>query len=173
MKIENVIIVRSILAIVLGFVLVMWPDAAVNYLVILIGILFMLPGLYAIIHHFVRPVDLEGGKRIFPIEAAGSVLLGAWLVSTPTFFVNLLMYVLGGILCVASLQQFRTLIRARKWSQVPLGFYLMPTLLLLTGLMILAYPFDAVANTFVIFGLAILFYGACELINAYKFKKNA
>ena len=83
------------------------------------------------------------------------------------------MYVLGGILCVASLQQFRTLIRARKWSQVPLGFYLMPTLLLLTGLMILAYPFDAVANTFVIFGLAILFYGACELINAYKFKKNA
>ena len=48
----------------------------------------------------------------------------------------------------------------------------MPTLLLLTGAMILAYPFDAVANTFVIFGLASLFYGACELINAYKFKKG-
>ena len=31
MKFENVILIRSALAIVLGFVLVMWPDAAVNY----------------------------------------------------------------------------------------------------------------------------------------------
>ena len=69
-------------------------------------------------------------------------------------------------------QQLISLIRVRKWSHVPFGFYLMPTLLLLTGAMILAYPFDAVANTFVIFGLASLFYGACELINAYKFKKG-
>ena len=41
MKFENVLLIRSALAIVLGFVLVMWPDAAVNYLVILIGVLFM------------------------------------------------------------------------------------------------------------------------------------
>lgn len=172
MRFTNVILIRSALAIVLGFVLVMWPDAAVNYLVILIGVLFMLPALYALIRYFVRPAQPEEGKRIFPIEAAGSLLLGAWLVATPTFFVNILMYVLGGILVIAGIQQMVSLIRARQWSHVPFGFYLMPTLLLLTGAMILAYPFDAVANTFVIFGIASLFYGVCELINAYKFKKG-
>lgn len=170
--IGNATLVRSILAIVLGFVLVIWPDAAVNYLVILIGVLFMLPGLYAVAHHFLRPSSPEEGQRIFPIEAMGSVLLGALLVAMPTFFVNILMYLLGGVLVVAGLQQLIALIRARKWSEVPLGFYLMPALLLLTGLMLLAYPFDAVANTFVIFGLAILFYGTTELINAYKFRKK-
>ena len=82
------------------------------------------------------------------------------------------MYVLGGILVIAGIQQLVSLIQARRWSHVPFGFYLMPTLLLLTGAMILAYPFDAVANTFVIFGIASLFYGVCELINAYKFKKG-
>lgn len=172
MRIGNAILIRSALAIVLGFVLVMWPDAAVNYLVILIGILFMLPGIYALIYYFVRPSQPEEGKRLFPIEAAGSILLGAWLVATPTFFVNILMYVLGGILVIAGIQQLVSLIQARQWSHVPFGFYLMPTLLLLTGAMILAYPFDAVANTFVVFGIASLFYGACELVNAYKFKKR-
>ena len=67
MKFENVILIRSALAIVLGFVLVMWPDAAVNYLVILIGVLFMLPALYALIRYFVRPAQPEEGKHIFPI----------------------------------------------------------------------------------------------------------
>ena len=60
----------------------------------------------------------------------------------------------------------------RKWSNVPLGFYLMPALILITGVMILAYPFGAAANTFVIFGVASIFYGACELINWYKFRKR-
>ena len=64
------------------------------------------------------------------------------------------------------------LISARKWSNVPLGFYLMPALILITGVMILAYPFGAAANTFVIFGVASIFYGACELINWYKFRKR-
>ena len=48
----------------------------------------------------------------------------------------------------------------------------MPALILITGVMILAYPVGAAANTFVIFGVASIFYGACELINWYKFRKR-
>lgn len=90
----------------------------------------------------------------------------------PEFFVNILMYVLGALLVIAGVQQLVSLISARKWSNVPLGFYLMPALILITGVMILAYPFGAAANTFVIFGVASIFYGACELINWYKFRKR-
>ena len=103
---------------------------------------------------------------------AGSVLFGAWLVIMPEFFVNILMYLLGALLVIAGVQQLVSLISARKWSNVPLGFYLMPALILITGVMILAYPFGAAANTFVIFGVASIFYGACELINWYKFRKR-
>ena len=38
--------------------------------------------------------------------------------------------------------------------------------------MILAYPFGAAANTFVIFGVACLVYGISELINWYKSVKD-
>ena len=160
MRSINGAVLRSAFAMVLGFVLVLWPEAAITYLVITIGILFILPGLFAILSYFTRPKNENGEKPMFPIEAAGSVLFGAWLVIMPA------------LLVIAGVQQLVSLISARKWSNVPLGFYLMPALILITGVMILAYPFGAAANTFVIFGVASIFYGACELINWYKFRKR-
>ena len=165
-------VVRGAFAMLLGFVLIVWPEAAIIYLVVTVGILFILPGLFAILSYFTRPKDMFGEKKTFPIEGAGSVLFGAWLVIMPDFFVNIFMYVLGALLVIAGGQQLASLILARKWSRVPWGFYLMPTLVLITGVMILAYPFEAMANTFVIFGIASLFYGICEVINWYKFKKR-
>ena len=109
---------------------------------------------------------------MFPLEGAGSILFGAWLVIMPTFFVNILMYILGALLVIAGIQQLVALISARKWSYVPWGFYIMPILILITGVMILAYPFGAAANTFIVFGIASIFYGASELINWYKFRRR-
>ncbi len=150
----------------------MWPEAAITYLVVTIGILFILPGLFAVLGYFIRPKDEYVEKPMFPIEAVGSILFGAWLAVMPEFFVNILMYVLGALLVIAGVQQLASLISARKWSDIPWGFYLMPVLILITGIMILAYPFGAAANTFVIFGVASIFYGACELVNWYKFRKR-
>ena len=46
MRSINGAVLRSAFAMVLGFVLVLWPEAAITYLVITIGILFILPGLF-------------------------------------------------------------------------------------------------------------------------------
>ena len=168
----NTSIIRGVFAIVLGLVLIIWPEATITYLVMTIGILFILPGAISAISYFSRPKDEFGEKPMFPVEAAGSILLGAWLVIMPEFFVNILMYVLGAILVVAGSHQLISLITVRKWAPVPFGFYLMPTLTFVAGIMILAYPFGAAANTFVIFGIASLYYGCCELINWHKFQKQ-
>ena len=109
---------------------------------------------------------------MFPIDGAGSILFGAWLVIMPEFFVNILMYILGALLVIAGIQQIAMLVSARKWSTVPFGFYIMTALILLRGIMIIAYPFGAAANTFVIFGVASIFYGVIELINWYKFRQR-
>ena len=92
MRSINGAVLRSAFAMVLGFVLVLWPEAAITYLVITIGILFILPGLFAILSYFTRPKNENGEKPMFHIEAAGSVLFGAWLVIMPEFYVNILMY---------------------------------------------------------------------------------
>lgn len=172
MKSLNGSVLRCLFAIVLGLVLVLWPEVAVTYLVILIGICFIVPGMFTLLNYFTREKKEGEPSPMFPIDGAGSILLGAWLVVMPHFFVNILMYVLGGLLVLAGMQQLMSLVAARKWSIVPYGFYILPSLILLTGIMILAYPFETAANTFVIFGVACLIYGISELINWYKFSKR-
>ena len=172
MKRINNSVLRSAFAMILGFVLVLWPEAAVTYLVITIGICFIIPGIFSLLNYFTREKVEGEPSPMFPIDGAGSILFGAWLVIMPEFFVNILMYILGALLVIAGAQQIYSLVSARKWSIVPYGFYIIPALILITGIMILAYPFGAAANTFVIFGVACLIYGISELINWYKFRKR-
>lgn len=172
MRRTNIGILRGVLAIILGVVLVMWPEAAIIYMIMLIGACFLLPGIYSIVGYFLRNKENEVTSPMFPLDGLGSLLLGAWLLIMPHFFVNILMYLLGAVLVLAGIQQIATLIRARKWSIVPYGFYVLPSLILLVGILILVYPMDVMANTLTVFGVATLFYGVNELINWYKFRKR-
>lgn len=172
MRTLNNMILRGSFSILLGLLLILWPEAAINYLLMAIGALFAIPGIISIFSYLSRRGSGPEANPIFPVDAAGSILLGAWLMIMPSFFVNILMYILGGLLVLAGAQQIIQLIMARKWAVVPFGFYLLPTLILVTGVMILLYPFEVMANTLVLFGVAILLYGGCELINWYKFKRT-
>ena len=50
MKTMNYSIIRCICALVIGVLLVAWPEAAILYLVITIGVLFLVPGLFSCKH---------------------------------------------------------------------------------------------------------------------------
>ena len=54
MKRINNSVLRSAFAMILGFVLVLWPEAAVTYLVITIGICFIIPGIFSLLNYFTR-----------------------------------------------------------------------------------------------------------------------
>ncbi|MDD6210610.1 MAG: DUF308 domain-containing protein [Bacteroidales bacterium] len=172
MKTINNSVLRSVFAVVLGLVLVVWPATAINYLVITIGILFIIPGLIAMIGYFAtKKRNQENGiSTMFPIEGAGSTLFGIWLVVMPAFFVNILMYVLGVLLLIAGIQQIAMLFSARRWTRVAGGYYLMPILILILGIIILTYPFAVATNTFILLGATSICYGIFELINWFRFK---
>jgi uncharacterized membrane protein HdeD (DUF308 family) len=111
MKTVNNSLMRIIFAMIIGLVLVVWPDAAANYMAITIGILFIIPGIISTVGYFANKNMPELSTR-FPIEAVGSILLGLWLVIMPDFFVNILMFLLGFILIMAGIQQIASLFAA-------------------------------------------------------------
>lgn len=172
MKHFNGTILRALLAIVLGGVLVAWPAAAVLYIIMVIGVGFLVPGIFAIVGYFMHDKGGDAVARIFPAAGIGSVLLGGWLILMPGFFVSILMYVLGAVLLIAGVEQIVTLFSARKYSKVSLGYYLLPVLIFLAGLFILLYPMDVIEDTLMIFGVVILIYGINELINWFKFRRD-
>ena len=169
MKMMNYGMMRCVSAIAIGILLVVWPEAAILYLVIAIGAMFFLPSLFSLVGYFMKGRQLG---MYFPIVSLGSLLFGLWLMISPAFFVGILMYVLGVVLVFAGISQIANLLSARGYATVPFGYYVMPVLILLAGLVVLVNPFAAVAVPFIILGVSSTAYGITELINIYRFRKK-
>lgn len=165
----NFTILRCVSAVVIGVLLIAWPEAAILYLVIAIGAMFFLPSLFTIIGYLMKGRQMG---MYFPIVALGSLLFGLWLMISPAFFVGILMYVLGGVLVFAGISQLASLSSARGWTMVPVGFYVMPVLILIAGLVVLLNPFAAATVPFIILGVSSVAYGVSELIHIYRFRKK-
>lgn len=170
MKMMNYAMMRCVSAIVIGVLLIVWPEAAILYLVIAIGVVFFLPSLYSLIGYFRKGRQLG---MYFPIVSLGGFLFGLWLMVSPAFFVGILMYVLGAVLVFAGITQVVNLLSARSYAVVSHGFFMIPILILLAGLIVLVNPFAAATIPFVILGVSSTAYGISELINLYKFRKKS
>ena len=160
---------RAICALVIGLVLVMFPDQAGDYFVITIGVIFLVPSLVSIIVYFAQSTEM---RSRFPIEGVGSLLFGLWLIIMPGFFADLLTFVLGFILVMGGVQQIASLSAARRWMPVPGGFYVVPVLILLAGLVALFNPTGVRSTAFIIIGISSLVYAASELLNWFKFTRR-
>lgn len=172
MKTMNYSLIRILFALVIGLVLVVWPDAAASYIVITVGVAFLIPGVISLLGYFGRKrADNEVAPR-FPIEGIGSFLLGLWLIIMPEFFADVLMFLLGFILIMGGVQQLASLSIARRWMSVPVAFYLVPSLILIAGVIALFNPTGARNTAFIIIGVSSLVYSISELINWFKFTRR-
>lgn len=165
----NYSIIRCICALVIGVLLVAWPEAAILYLVITIGVLFLVPGLFSVFGYLMRNGQERG---TFPVAGLGSLLFGLWLMIMPEFFVGILMYVLGAVLVLAGISQVANLAAARSWAVVPAGFFVVPVLVLLAGIVVLFNPFTAATVPFIVLGVSSIVYAVSDLVNILRFRRR-
>ena len=169
MKTMNYSLVSSLCALVIGILLVVWPGLAVNYLVITIGVLFLLPGLMGLVAAFTQRA---AGRSALPVVALGSTLFGLWLMIMPSFFVGILMYVLGALLVLAGLSQLSNLVAARAQVPVPWAWFLMPVLVFVAGLVVLVNPFEAASVPFIVLGASAIVYALTDLVRLFRYRKR-
>lgn len=172
MKTMNYYLIRTLFALAIGLVLVIWPDAAAAYIVITVGVAFLIPGVISLFSYFGHKKSEDAAPPRFPIEGVGSLLFGLWLIIMPDFFADVLMFLLGFILIMGGVQQIASLAAARRWMPVPGAFYLMPSLILIAGIIALFNPTGVRNTAFIIIGISSLVYSLSELINWFKFMRR-
>jgi uncharacterized membrane protein HdeD (DUF308 family) len=167
----NYFTLRAICAILLGAILLLYPKNAIFFIVITIGVLFIVPGLISLVNYFIS----ERKKRpdmLFLFAGIGSLLFGVALIAAPHFFVNVLMYLLGIILLLGGIEQLVNLVRVRKRTTVPVAFYVIPLLILIAGILVLFNPFKTAQTIFILIGITCLIYGIMEFVYWLKFKRE-
>lgn len=166
-------LLRGITALLIGGLLVFWSQSAVLYLIMVIGCLFLIPGLFSLLTYY-RRVSPEGTRRFgwTQVLGVGSILFGLCLIVSPEFFERSLMYALGIILSYAGLSEIIQLVAARQWVRVPGAFYLTPVLVMLTGIFILFNPIETANIPFIILGIGCIVYGVSDMVNVVKFRRR-
>jgi uncharacterized membrane protein HdeD (DUF308 family) len=182
MKILQSSFFRAISALAIGILLIKYPDNTVTWITVAIGCLFLLSGIISLVvyYHATRQVseykitDAEGRlvasdqKPTFPIVGVGSLILGLMLALTPTVFVKGLMYVIGFVLVLGAINQYMNLLNARRYGQVGFGYWIFPSIILLTGLYVIIKPLAPAEMAMLVLGWCSLLYGVTELINSLK-----
>lgn len=185
MRILQSSIARAVSAIIVGALLIKFPDNTVKGITVAIGVLFLLSGVISCVTYVMakrnvseyKIYDAEGklvaGEQpTFPIVGIGSTILGLILALTPTAFVSALMYIIGIILVLGAINQFMSLIGARRYGRVSLWFWVMPSLILLTGLYVMLKPLAPLEVAMLVLGWSALIYGVVELVNTIKFYRD-
>ena len=184
-KILQSSVFRALCAIIIGILLIKFPDNTVTGITVAIGVLFLASGIISCVTYFwskrhvseYKIYDTEGhlvaGEQpTFPIVGIGSAILGLILVFTPTAFVSALMYIIGIILILGAINQYMSLISGRRYGRISFWYLVMPTLILLTGLYVMLKPMEPLNMAMLILGWCTLVYGLVELVHALKFYRD-
>ena len=179
-------IVRALAALIVGALLIKYPDHTLSGLTIAIGILFLVAGIVSLITWIYErrrePVftayDAGTGqttvidtRSMFPVVGLGSLVLGAILALMPETFIRLQMYVVAGLLILAALNLYMNLVAARTYGRVGLGYWVLPTVILLAGILVMLKPMESAALPVIILGWSLLLLGVTEVICALVFLK--
>lgn len=173
---------RAIIAIVIGALLVQYREQMVQWLTISIGVLFFLSGIISCATYISgrRSTDpsleifdtngnkIEPLKPNFPIVGLGSLILGIILALMPTTFINWLMYILAAILILGAINQFVNLASATKYAHVGAFYWIMPSLILLIGIIAILYPQATASAPMFVIGWCMIVYGVVESLNSIK-----
>ena len=156
-------VIVALITMVLGAVLVVWPDRSVRLMCTLLGAALLICGLVYILGWLVR--RREGGISAFTL-IPGVVLsgLGIWLMTSSDSVIALVQYVFGAVVIfhgVLDVQSSVSLMRqgaARWWLDLDLS-----ALTLALGALILINPFGTFAALVTLIGLVLIYDGLSDL----------
>lgn len=181
MKILQSSLMRAICAIIVGALLVKYREQTVTWITIAIGILFFLSGIASCAAYFAakRQTDetqvyaadgrlIRGMRPQFPIVGLGSMILGLILALMPGTFTTSLTYILSAILILGAVGQFVTLASVSRYARIGLFFWIMPSLMLLVGMLAVVYPKAIASAPLLVIGWSLIVYGVVECVNSLK-----
>lgn len=166
--------VRSLTTAAIGILLLALREQAMPFIVMCLGVLFMLPGFFTLTLFLIpklrRSNDIGSSAVIVPIMAFGSLMLGLWMFLQPAFFVTIIMWVLGGIMIIMGSTQIVSLLMAKRRVKVSLLLFFLPLLIFVTGAIVLFNPFEAASVPFIILGVGAIITALSDMINTLFLK---
>ncbi|KQX06993.1 MULTISPECIES: HdeD family acid-resistance protein [unclassified Leifsonia] len=161
--------VSAVVALVLGIVVLVWPDKTAGLLAVLFGLYFLIIGIVRLAKGIFSK-GISGGSRVL------SILLGLLLVIAGIFALRNLestVALLGIIIGIAwIIEGVAALVESAsdgsRWPGIVFG-----VISIIAGIVVLFLPAASVAVLLVIGGIFLVIAGLVQLVQAFTFGRNA
>ena len=161
--------VRALLALAVGVVMVVSKTNALELAVRIIAAFLVATG---IVTFFLGLKAKQNGQAsLLSVNASVDVVLGILLFLFPGFVVNIMIYIIGFALLAFGLFQIISLVSIIRVAQVKAWSFIMPCLVVVAGGFLISKPSFIGEAIGIVAGVALIVYGASELLSTWKMRK--
>ena len=160
---------RALAALAIGVVMVVSKTNALNLAVQIVAAFLIASGIVTLAVGYKHKAN-----GTFPLMAANTVvdiLLALVLFTFPGFFANLLVYLIAFALICFGVFQLISLGSASRIFGMGVFAFVLPVIVLMSGLFLLSNPSFLGSAVGVVAGVALIIYGASELFSSWKMRK--
>lgn len=134
---------------VAGVLLIIWHGRldVLSWVVMAVGVMLIVPGVYDFVKGLRRGASQGDSQAVVKSSAVGNaptivvsvaaVALGLWMLINPSFFVGVLAYAFGALLIFIGIYHVVNIAYWTRDLRLPGFLYVVPALLIVTGLVIL------------------------------------
>lgn len=163
------LVLAALAYVVLGVVLLVWPDITGNVLCTLLGILLLGYGIFQIIGFFTRGDEGWGSGAVYLLVGLCAVALGVLALSNPEKVLSILPVALGAVVVVDSCMSLKRAfqlkeLRMERWWIVAL----LAVVTLLFGLVVMFNPFQSALLVTRIVGGVLIYQGISDLVSVTR-----
>ena len=173
MKNKVSLLVNSVLLIIgLSLIFLNSRERVLETIIMLFGVTFIVPACISLIS--VRG-NRQGGflPIVSVIASAGAIALGIALMAIPEFFVGIVVYIFAASLIVVGIIDLWNLLASRKEVKFGAGFFVIPVLLLMSGIIMLTLDVKTIESVAVlIVGIALVAFSINSLAEMFFKRKR-
>ena len=166
-KLYNVSLFTSVVVFAVGIFLFINPSAVIDIIAIIVGILFMIPGVTSLIDYFKEKNQTSLITGIITILVAIVIMAYRKLIASVLPFIFGIFFVVNGINRLQYALQIR-----KEYSIKDSKPLLMAILILLFGVIFIIYPLTVAETAFQIMGLFLCAYALLDISNHIIIKKE-
>lgn len=161
---QKTMLITSVVYLVIGLLLIIWPDAARQIIIYAIGAAALLYGGYRIVDFFVRKEHLSGSIQIGVALGIACLLLGLFLIFKANVVVALLAAIIGVAIIMDSILRLQIALNLRHAGVKNWLILLVTALVTLAfGILLLFNPFTAIKAATIIAGISLIVDGGFTL----------
>ena len=187
MRILHSAILRAICTLIVGVLMLIYPAETSKWASIVIGCLFILPGIASVVSFYRHCNDKapHNHRPLFPLAGWGSILLGVAILVMQSQTEQTTFILMGVLLVILAISTLINILMSRKYYHIGVGNFITPIIVLIIGVVAALFSSDiqdkllepkqiltVIAAAFVIYGLTELYLSIRIMAGRRKYMKQ-